>query len=191
MNKTEKEEYLKRYIERLALRVNKKQVINNKYIFLRVIVFLLGVALTILAYSSINKTIGTITLLSSLTAFFTTIYFHNKVIKSIEKHTAWIIIKGENIARLNLDWDKIPESHIKNLQNNHPFATDIDIIGKNSIYRLIDTSVSENGSQKLLDMLTNLNPDINQSINIPHAIQACEIISFVDSLVINLVFSIK
>lgn len=165
MNKTEKEEYLKRYIERLALRVNKKQVINNKYIFLRVIVFLLGVALTILAYSSINKTIGTITLLSSLTAFFTTIYFHNKVIKSIEKHTAWIIIKGENIARLNLDWDKIPESHIKNLQNNHPFATDIDIIGKNSIYRLIDTSVSENGSQKLLDMLTNLNPDINQSIN--------------------------
>jgi hypothetical protein len=165
MNKTEKEEYLKRYIERLALRVNKKQVINNKYIFLRVIVFLLGVALTILAYSSINKTIGTITLSSSLTAFFTTIYFHNKVIKSIEKHTAWIIIKGENIARLNLDWDKIPESHIKNLQNNHPFATDIDIIGKNSIYRLIDTSVSENGSQKLLDMLTNLNPDINQSIN--------------------------
>ena len=32
---------------------------------------------------------------------------------------------------------------------------------------------------------------INQRVNIPHAIQACEIISFVDSLVINLVFSIK
>ncbi|MFN8578422.1 MAG: hypothetical protein U0354_16440 [Candidatus Sericytochromatia bacterium] len=165
MNKVEeKEEYLKRYISKLAFRVSKLNSINNNYIFLRVIVFLSGIALTILAYSSFNKTIGTLTLLISIIAFFITIYFHNKVIKSIEKHNAWIIIKGENIARLNIDWDKIPESHIKNIESNHPFATDIDIIGKNSIYRLIDISVSENGSKKLLDMLTNLNPDKNISI---------------------------
>lgn len=165
MNKTEKEEYLKRYIEKLAVRIKKRDVINNKYILLRVIVFLIGIILTILAYSSINKTIGTITLILSLVAFFITIHFHNKVIKSIEKHKAWIIIKGENLARLNIDWEKIPEPHIKSLQSNHPFAYDIDIIGKNSIYRLIDTSVSENGSRKLLDMLTDLNPNLGKSLH--------------------------
>lgn len=165
MNNIEKEEYLKRYINKLNIRIKKRESISNKYILLRVIVFICGFIATVIAYSTFGSVIGTLVLIASLVIFITTIYYHNKVLLSIEKHKAWLKIKSENISRLNLDWDNIPEPVIKDFNPTHPFASDIDIIGKNSIYRLIDTSVSENGSQILLDMLTNLKPDINKTIS--------------------------
>ena len=165
MNKEEKEKYLIRYIDKLNKRIKKREAISGKFTVLRVAVFLIGISLTIVAYSNFNKTIGTIALFGFIISFIASIYYHRKVSISIDKHKAWIKIKSENIARLNRDWENIPEEFKGNIDTKHPYATDIDIIGINSIFRLIDTSVSENGSQTLLNKLTDLNPDINKSIH--------------------------
>ncbi len=166
MTKTiqEKELYLRRYIDKLNIRIKKRELISNKFTILRIIVFFVGISATIIAYSSFNKLIGTLTLFAFLISFILSIYYHRKVTISIEKHRAWLKIKSENISRLNRHWQNLPEEFKGNIDAKHPFATDIDIIGKNSIFRLIDTSVSEKGSQKLLDKLTDLNPNIEKSI---------------------------
>ncbi|MBC7472799.1 MAG: hypothetical protein H7263_00800, partial [Candidatus Sericytochromatia bacterium] len=51
---------------------------------------------------------------------------------------------------------------IKSYPDKHPFATDLDIIGNNSLYRLLDISVSEDGSQTLLNWLLNQNPNLKE-----------------------------
>src|SRR6266700_6546629 len=96
----------------------------------------------------------------TLTIFSIVAYFHGYINRSITRHKIWIQIKSTHIARINLDWDSIPPDTFTDPPANHPFASDLDITGKHSLHRLLNTAVLSEGSQRLQEWLLNTTPDV-------------------------------
>src|SRR5579884_1854914 len=61
---------------------------------------------------------------------------------------------------LNVKLDDIAPAHTNDPGSNHPFAIDLDITGRHSLHRLLNTAASVEGSQRLLDWLTNTRQEL-------------------------------
>jgi hypothetical protein len=155
---------LENQISRLRKKVTVLESMSNSYSWARLIVFAVGFSLTVIAFPTLGKTGGLVILLLSLAAFFTVVYFHFQLDKKVKRNRVWLGIKSRNRARMNLDWENIPDLEMNLLIENHPFATDLDITGKKSLFRLMDISISEDGSRVLLEWLTETEPDFHKVI---------------------------
>ena len=70
-------------------------------------------------------------------------------------------MKREYLARLRLQWADLPVPLPEPAElAEHPFATDLDVLGPYSLHRLLDTAVSQEGSQRLCGWLLALEPDV-------------------------------
>lgn len=96
---------------------------------------------------------GNWTLLGFLLGFFGVVHVHARLKSRLRRLETWIEIQAANVARLRVDWDGIPESTIT-LSSEHPYATDLDLFGKHSLFRLLDTTVSWDGQVSLVTWLT-------------------------------------
>ncbi|MCP4421993.1 MAG: hypothetical protein GY805_35715, partial [Chloroflexi bacterium] len=94
----------------------------------------------------------------SFIPFIVTITVHRRIDASITRFAIWQQIKQTHVARMTLDWDKLPSERPFPTPPDHPFATDIDIVGDFSLHRLLDTAVSHEGSQRLHKWLLSTNP---------------------------------
>ena len=64
-----------------------------------------------------------------------------------------------HLARMRLDWKGIPPS-MATSEPQHPFASDLNLVDTYSLHRLLDTSVSNGGSERLRDWLLTPSPDV-------------------------------
>src|SRR6185369_13277472 len=87
--------------------------------------------------------------------------FHTRVRDSLTRNSLLIEIKHVQIARINLDWDRIPPADLVPPVIGHPFETDLDITGERSVHRLIDCAVTKEGSERLKSWLLNPRPDLH------------------------------
>ncbi|HYX50590.1 MAG TPA: hypothetical protein VE843_12650, partial [Ktedonobacteraceae bacterium] len=120
----------------------------------------IGALLSFSAYFLAGWWLLLIGVATTLIIFSIVAYFHGRINRSITRHKIWMQIKSTHIARINLDWDGIPPEPFTDLPANHPFATDLDITGKHSLHRLINTAVLSEGSQRLQEWLLNTTPDL-------------------------------
>ena len=132
---------------------------SEKYSWSRLKIFLSGLALTVLVFIFVGSLPGWIVLALSLACFSVAVHFHNKVIRSIKKYNIYIGIRYENLARLNLDWEGMPQSPLEGNIHMHPFEIDLDITGERSLHRLINTSQSIEGSELLRELLLIRKPE--------------------------------
>ena len=58
-------------------------------------------------------------------------------------------LTGEQIARMTLDWDGMPEGLAISAENRTPLETDFDLIGSRSLHRLLDSAETSGGSSLL------------------------------------------
>ena len=160
---TEKQARLRafeRQIKRLQKRIAILDHQSNRIGWTRVAIFFAGTLLSILAYFLAGWWLLLIGLVVTLTIFSIVAYFHGYINRSITRHKIWIQIKSTHIARINLDWSSIPPEPFTEPPENHPFALDLDITGKHSLHRLLNTAVLSEGSQRLQDWLLNTTPDL-------------------------------
>jgi len=150
------EHQIKRLQKRIAILDNK----SNRIGWTRVAIFFIGALLSLLAYFLAGWWLLLICVAVTLTIFSIVAYFHGRITRSITRHKIWMQIKSTHIARINLDWDSIPPEPFTDPPTNHPFASDLDITGKHSLHRLINTAVLSEGSQRLQEWLLNSNPDL-------------------------------
>ncbi|HKP83808.1 MAG TPA: hypothetical protein VJT69_17465, partial [Pyrinomonadaceae bacterium] len=75
------------------------------------------------------------------------------------RNSLLIEIKQVHIARIQLDWERIPLANLTSLLHAHPFETDLDITGERSLHRLIDCAVTIEGSERLKSWLLSTRPD--------------------------------
>ena len=86
--------------------------------------------------------------------------FHNRVRDSLTRNGLLIEIKKVQIARIRLDWERIPPADpLAHPVPGHPFETDLDITGERSLHRLLDCAVTQEGSERLKSWLLNGRPD--------------------------------
>ena len=153
-------EQLDKQIARLKRRANVLNDMSRKYWVARRIIFGCGAVLALVFCNFAGTTIAW--LLAALIAIVFAIVtaFHNKVRDSLTRNSLLIEIKQTHIARINLDWDRIPLGDSAAMPKPaHPFESDLDITGQRSLHRLIDCAVTREGSEQLKSWLLNTRPD--------------------------------
>ncbi|HSL52778.1 MAG TPA: hypothetical protein VK868_00225 [Pyrinomonadaceae bacterium] len=152
-------EQLDKQIARLRRRGEFLNAISRKYWNARRVIFVAG-ALLALAFCNFagSKLAWFVAALIAI-AFSIVTIFHTRVRDSITRNSLLIDIKQVQIARINLDWDRIPATEPHPPITGHPFESDLDITGERSLHRLIDCAVTKEGSERLKSWLLNPRPD--------------------------------
>jgi hypothetical protein len=133
--------------------------ISLRYTWLRIASFVLGLGSTVLVFYLAGWPAATLCLVAGSLLFGLAVSAHRQVEASIDRHRTWIQIKASHFARAELDWDEIPAGFRQRARPDHPFEADLDIVGGRSVLRLLDTSVSFEGSQRLRAWLTVQEPN--------------------------------
>ncbi len=155
-------EQLNKQIVRLARRADVLNAISRKYWNARRIIFVAG-AFMALAFCSFagNKVAWFIAAVLVILFSIVTVY-HNRIRDSLTRNAVLIQIKEVQIARIQLDWDRIPPADPPiTALGGHPFETDLDITGPRSLHCLIDCAVTKEGSERLRSWLLTARPDMH------------------------------
>jgi len=150
---------LDKQIARLRRRETVLNEISRKYWNVRRIIFFFGALLALVFCSFSGRTAGWVVAVVLGLVFLIVTILHNRVRDSLLRNSLLTEIKQMHIARIHLDWDRIPHGDPSTPVPGHPFETDLDITGERSLHRLIDCAVTKEGSERLKSWFLNARPD--------------------------------
>jgi hypothetical protein len=153
---------LPRRIDRLDKHIQYLQARGQRYTWVRLGVLLGGGALTWMASKLLGEPWGWIAVLGSLIIFLGVALSQRRLDGWIETLQTWRVIKAEQLARVNLDWDRIPTPALPIQSGRTPLEIDLDLTGLRSIHHLVDWAVSIEGSTRLANWLSKDNPNIEE-----------------------------
>jgi hypothetical protein len=152
-------EQLDKQIARLRRRGVFLEAISRKYWNARRVIFVAGALLALAFCNFAGSTVAWFVAALLAIVFAIVTIFHTRVRGSITRNSLLLEIKQVQIARINLDWDRIPVADPHTFIAGHPFESDLDITGERSLHRLIDCAVTKEGSERLKSWLLNPRPD--------------------------------
>lgn len=158
--KKSKLDVLTNQIRRLDRRLSRLKNLSRRFSNYRLVIFFAGVGFGAPIFW-VNHLWSYSTFLVMILVFNIIAYFHRKVERSVLRYDIFLDIKKSQLARKKLDWQNIPQLSVFPADEKHFFEIDLNITGKNSLHQLIDISVSESGSRRLLDWLLSQTPDLN------------------------------
>jgi hypothetical protein len=150
---------LERRIARLERRAQQLETLSSKYWVARRILMLCGSLLALLFCKLSGGTTGLIMAALCLMIFVLVAIYHSRARASAARNALMLNIKQVQVARINLDWERLPRSYQTAPEPDHPFETDLDITGERSLHRLLDSALTKEGSQRLKSWLLNPRPD--------------------------------
>ncbi|MEM7333826.1 MAG: hypothetical protein AAF490_17190 [Chloroflexota bacterium] len=78
---------------------------------------------------------------------------YNRILSTKTRWEQWRQIKQLHVARMQLDWTLLPEPSTPPDLKNHPYGLDLDLVGSRSLHQLINTAVTQEGSDRLQQWL--------------------------------------
>ena len=150
---------LHRQLNRLQRKLKALDAINDRFVLWRTIAFLLGAAAVFFGLAIQDYALTVILFIIASIVFGVLVYFHRHVKTTIAQFKVWQMIKRHHIARMTLNWEKLPPPLLGALPEDHPFVLDLDMMGWRSIHHLVDTSISIGGSQRLFNWLLTMEPN--------------------------------
>ncbi len=152
---------LQNQLNRLDSRIDHLDKRSKKLSTWRLLTFLLGTGLSYGAATTYNPWLFGITVFLFAVTFGYLVRIHRRVDHFKQVFSIWRRIRKQHIGRMQLDWDAIPPADDRPVAHyeEHPFGTDLNIVGPHSIHRLVDTSIYEGGSSRLRDWLLETHPD--------------------------------
>ncbi|HLG62857.1 MAG TPA: hypothetical protein VKY19_13030 [Ktedonosporobacter sp.] len=150
---------LEKQIEQLRGRIDRLDRRSNRYSWVRVTIFFVGLGLSVAGYFVAGWWLCLVLALTTLITFALVAYFHQYIEDSLARHQTWMRIKLTHVARMKLDWDAIPPAPPTEPVAGHPFEVDLDLSGPRSIHQLLNTAVSQEGSRRLREWLLATVPD--------------------------------
>jgi len=149
--------------EKLFLnRYNRYQNLEKRYVQsfdrisnLRLFVFLVGTALTIL-----SSFMGTAALAVSIFLFFLCIFLvlvfrHAKVERELQTVSAMLEIQRRYLSRMNGEWVSYEDCGLDFIDGNHPYTYDLDIFGPKSLFQWISAAKTDLGRCHLKTLLAS------------------------------------
>jgi MutS-like protein len=89
----------------------------------------------------------------SLVGFAVLVVVHNRVIREKDRASAALRFHERGLARLNGTWRDLPFAAEIGAAPNHPFAGDLDLFGKGSLYHFVDRTETRFGRTHLASWL--------------------------------------
>jgi hypothetical protein len=151
---------LDKQIARLRRRAAGLNEISRKYWTARRIILVCGVLLALAFCNFAGHTAAWYVAALLAIVFAVVTMYHNRVRDSLTRNSLLIEIKQVHIARIHLDWERIPpvDPAVSPIPG-HPFETDLDITGERSLHRLLDCAITKEGSERLKSWLLSARPD--------------------------------
>ncbi len=119
-------------------------------------IVLLALVVCALLYNHEWFVVGNWVLAAWMILFAIVARYHNRLEDGLARLQQWISIKHTNLARLQLDWNGIPDASFR-LPADHPYGADLDVVGGQSLLRLLDTTVSNEGQTRLVSWVADQN----------------------------------
>jgi ABC-type multidrug transport system fused ATPase/permease subunit len=130
----------------------------NRWSWLRLGAFIGGIIASFALYFAAGTTAFWIALALTILVFAIAVFQHRKFETQITTFSLWREIKAVHVARIGLDWAKMPPTPF---EATHPLAIDLDLVGPRSVHHLLDTTVAHEASTRLRDWLLNTAPDLS------------------------------
>lgn len=144
---------LQRHLERLERRLQHLGKESERYTRMRWIIALGGLLLTWMVARWLGTAPAWVVLIAVTAAFVWVALGHGRVKASMANHTLWHRIKSTHLARLRRDWVNLPAPGNLAGEPEHPFASDLNLIGYHSLLQLLDTTMSRGGMERLRSWL--------------------------------------
>ena len=151
---------IERQILRLQKRIDRLDIQTNRYGWTRVGIFFVGLLVSLCAAFLLAWWSGAICFLLAMLIFSIVAYYQRRMDRSLTRHKIWLHLKATEVARVKRDWNSIPDAYTPEQRVEHPFETDLDITGKHSLHRLLNTAVSIEGRERLREWLLTTRPDL-------------------------------
>ena len=148
---------------RLERRLIPLHVLSNRVSWIRVGVFLGGLASAFAIGTQINEPVGWGIFAATWLVFAGVVAYHRRLEHWIETFRIWREIKFDQLARMDLQWDRLAKPARLYTQAQKSLALDLDLTGPRSLRQLLDTTVSRQASELLGDWLTQSHPDPEQT----------------------------
>ncbi len=132
-------------VNRLGNRMTKLHALSRRLSWYRLVIFLIGGALVFVSFFWISEKSAWLVAAIAAIIFSIIACYHHRLARGIRRHQIWLEIKKSQLARMALDWEKIPGSMLQWPLSDLPFEKDLDITGRRSIHQLIDISISREG----------------------------------------------
>ena len=152
---------LMRLTDRLNAGLKILDRLDQRFFRARLVTVSLGAVATFLGFGFGPETLGWKVLAGSVAAFGVVVFFHRRMDRRRVNYGLFLKWAATQVARLQLDWKNIPASPELGVEANHPFASDLDLVGDHSLHQLIDTATSRGGSERLAAWL--LSPTLERS----------------------------
>lgn len=156
---------LRRHVARLERRQHWLEGISRRYGQGRMALVLTGLCTVLVVSRMFGTAAGWLTVGGFAAAFWRLASYHSRVQESLRRHHIWRAVKTAHMARMTLDWEQMPAPPAGSLPLEHPFATDLNLLGQRSLYQLLDTTMSQEGSARLRSWLL-------QPLTAPEQVQA-------------------
>jgi hypothetical protein len=150
---------LRRHVARLERRRQWLNRISRSYSRGRMALVLTGLLTTLVVSRICGDGWGGLTLGVFTAAFLLVVAYHTRVHSSLRRHQIWLRLKTTHVARMTLDWPRIPLPPEAVPAPGHPFAVDLNLTGERSLHQLIDTAMSREGSARLRAWLLAPEPE--------------------------------
>lgn len=139
-------------IRNFASQADHYRKISNKYSLARTVLFIVGLV-TIIYFANERYYLGFLIILITFPAFFAILVKkHNKVKSGKEEADLKVSVNKDEIARLNHEFHYL-DSGNEFIDDLHPYTSDLDIFGKNSLFQLINRTSTSHGKIMLADWM--------------------------------------
>lgn len=108
-------------------------------------------------YQSIQNIYGVII---TLIIFIGLLIYHNSIKEKIKFEDDMILINEKYIKRINGKWIEFEDCGEEFVNKDHPYSFDLDLVGKKSLFQLINITTTYFGRQSLVNTL--LFPNLNK-----------------------------
>lgn len=134
--------------------IEKLNYIISKLSILRLLIVGVGIILSYYFYKRENIISLIMSLILLFIIFIIIAYYHNIKINEKKEYEVYININRKGISRIKGEFKENEDKGEEFLKDEHPFVSDLDIFGRNSLFQMINSTKTKFGRSKLFKMLT-------------------------------------
>lgn len=96
---------------------------------------------------------GAISVLGAV-VFVGLVVWHSRIINAEDEKRRWARVNGDAAARVDNRWQSLPEQGQRFVDAAHPYSTDLDVFGKNSLFQKLCVAHTRYGQARLAEFLS-------------------------------------
>lgn len=127
--------------------------------FIRLVVFLCAGFFTYVVWNLGFNLVYSLACVMSYSAFIVLIIYHRKIHDKLEYDKGMIRINEKFVSRMNGKWVDFKDIGEEFIDKEHPYSSDLDIVGQKSLFQLINSTNTFIGRETLAQNLLNANFD--------------------------------